>query len=134
MSRDNFDKIDEEYFQTILDEDFKFNGLMKFEDSCIIKGNIKGRIESKSDLIIGPNAFIEADIVARRLECFGRINGKIVIEEEAYFHTPAVLNGSIDTKLLTFERGCKLNGNVKMDQNYIDDNDDDYYRSRRKKK
>jgi len=122
MSHDLFNKIDEDYFTTILDEDFKFEGLMKFEDSTIIKGNIKGKIESKADLIIGPNAIIEADIKAKKLECFGKIYGNVVIDEDVYFHTPALLNGSIKTKLLTFERGCILNGNVEMPQS-VKDND-----------
>ena len=79
MPRENFTKINEEYFYTILDEDFSFKGIIKFKDSSIIKGYIKGIIESQSDLIIGPNAVIDADISAKALECFGRINGNVTV-------------------------------------------------------
>ena len=114
MSRDNFNKINEEYFTTILDESFGFKGTIKFNTSCIIKGLIEGKIESTDKLVIGPNAVINADIIAKSLECFGKINGAVSVKEEAYFHSPAVLNGSIDVPLLTFEKGCILNGHVKM--------------------
>ena len=116
MPRNNFNKIDEEYYSTILDESFQFKGTIKFENSSIIKGYIEGKIESKGILVIGPKAVVTADISAKTLECFGQINGDVCIEEEAYFHAPAVINGSIKTKLLTFEKGCILNGNVIMKQ------------------
>ena len=116
MPRDSFNKIDEEYYSTVLDESFGFKGVIKFEDSSIIKGYIEGKIESKGNLVIGPKAVVDADISAKALECFGQINGNVCIEEEAYFHAPAVITGSIKTKLLTFEKGCILNGNVIMKQ------------------
>lgn len=115
MPREAFDKIDEEYFDTILDDDFYFNGSIKFEDSAIIKGRIEGDIESDNNLIIGPKAVINANVKAKGLECFGKINGNVVIENEAYFHAPAVLDGSLKTTLLTFEKGCLLNGKVSME-------------------
>ena len=114
MSRDNFNKINEEYFNTILDESFGFKGTIKFDTSCIIKGFIEGKIESTDKLVIGPNAVINADIIAKSLECFGKINGNVSVKEEAYFHSPAMLNGSINVPLLTFEKGCILNGYIKM--------------------
>jgi cytoskeletal protein CcmA (bactofilin family) len=114
MPHDDFNKIDEEYFDTVLDEDFKFEGIIKHNDSLIIKGKIKGRIESEKLLIIGPKAVINADIKVKNLQCFGKIIGNVIIEEEAYFHFPSSLNGDIVTPLLTFEKGCILNGNVKM--------------------
>jgi len=114
MPRDDFDKIDEEYYNTILDEDFEFKGNIKFEFASIIKGHIEGKIDSKDKLVIGPNAVVEADITARSLECFGKINGNVIIDEDAYFHSPSVLNGSLKTNYLTFEKGCILNGMVEM--------------------
>ena len=68
MAYDFFSKIDEEYFSTILDETFSFKGTIKFDTSCIIKGYIEGRIESKDKLVIGPNSLINASIKAKSLE------------------------------------------------------------------
>jgi len=114
MPHDDFSKIDEEYFDTILDEDFRFEGTIKHTDSLIVKGYIKGKVESDKVLIIGPNAFVEAEVKAKNLHCFGKIQGNVLIEDEAYFHFPSTLVGNISTPLLTFEKGCILNGSVKM--------------------
>jgi cytoskeletal protein CcmA (bactofilin family) len=114
MPHDDFSKIDEEYFDTVLDEDFKFEATIKHSESLIVKGYIKGKIESKKVLIIGPHAVIDADVTAKTLQCFGKINGNVNIEDEAYFHYPSSLTGNITTPLLTFEKGCILNGSVKM--------------------
>ena len=46
MPYEDFNKIDEEYFDTILEEDFVFEDYQTCRlDNC--KGNIKGQIESK---------------------------------------------------------------------------------------
>jgi len=114
MERDIFDKIDEEYYNTILDEDFEFNGNIKFEFASIIKGHIEGRIESKDKLVIGPKAVVQADITAKSLECFGKIEGNVVIEDDAYFHAPSILTGSLKSAYLTFEKGCSIIGQVNI--------------------
>jgi cytoskeletal protein CcmA (bactofilin family) len=114
MPTESFRNIDEDFYSTVLEEDFSFKGSIRFEDSCIIKGYIKGRIESKGEIVIGPNAVIEADIFAKGIECFGKVTGNLVIEDEAYFHSPSELDGDIKTSLLTFEKGCVLNGRVSM--------------------
>lgn len=115
MEYSDFRKIDEDFFSTILDEDFKFEGTIIFDDSLIIKGTVKGKIETKGDLIIGPKAVIEANIKSKNLHCYGIINGNIEIKEEAYFHDSAIQKGSITSKLLTIERGSKISGLVRMD-------------------
>lgn len=117
MPRESFDKIDEEYFNTILDENFDFKGEIKFDFPAIIKGKVEGKIFSKDKLVIGPNAIIKADITARSLDCFGKIEGKVNIEEDAYFHSPATLTGSLKTAFLTFEKGCIMNGIIEMKNN-----------------
>jgi cytoskeletal protein CcmA (bactofilin family) len=114
MPHDDFSKIDEEYFETVLDEDFRFEGTIKHADSLIIKGYIKGKIESEKVLIIGPNAVVDADISVKNLQCFGKINGNVIVQDEAYFHFPSSLNGDLTTPVLTFEKGCVLNGTVRM--------------------
>jgi len=114
MPIDEFNKIDEEFFETILEEDLSFEGTIKIQNSILIKGYIKGRIESEGNVIIGPNSVVDADIFSKNLQCFGKINGNIVVENEVCFHSPSLINGDITTKSLNFEKGCLLNGRVKM--------------------
>ncbi len=125
MSFDDFNNIDEEYFDTILEEDFSFEGTIKQADSLIVKGYVKGKIESDKLLIVGPKAVLDADIKAKNLQCFGNINGNLQIEEEAYFHNPSSLNGDLSTPVLTIEKGCTLNGGVVMPKKNENKNGED---------
>ncbi len=114
MPRDDFSKIDEEYFNTVLDEDFNFEGSIKHEESLVIKGVIKGKIETQGDLIIGPNAVVEADISSKNLQCFGRITGNINVLNEVFFHGNSIIHGNVTAPFLEIEKGCVLNGQVLM--------------------
>ncbi|HOJ63456.1 MAG TPA: polymer-forming cytoskeletal protein [Spirochaetota bacterium] len=116
MPIDEFNKIDEEFFDTILEEDFSFEGSIKVKDSIIIKGYIKGKLESEGTVVVGPNSVVDADIISKNLQCFGKINGNIIAEEEIVLHSPSVINGDITTKSMNFEKGCILNGRVQMNK------------------
>jgi len=123
MLHDEFNKIDEEYFDTILDDELKFEGTIKNTDSIIIKGNVKGKIESNKVLVVGPNATIDADIIGNKIHCYGKINGNINASEELVLHSPAFVNGDIITVSMSFEKNCILNGNITMsEKSLIDDN------------
>lgn len=117
MPLSDFNKIDEDFFSTVLEDDFSFDGSFVIADSLIVKGYISGKIQTEGLMIIGPDAVIEAEVYARDLQCFGRINGDMFIEKEAYFHCPSVINGNIDTPVITIEKGCLINGKIKMTGN-----------------
>lgn len=114
MPHDEFKKIDEDYFDTILEEDFEFEGELKMDSSLIVKGYVKGRVESDGLLVVGPKSTLEANVKAKNLQCFGRIIGNVIVAEEAYFHNPSHLDGDINVPLLTIEKGCLLNGKINM--------------------
>ncbi|MCG8572770.1 MAG: polymer-forming cytoskeletal protein, partial [Spirochaetes bacterium] len=114
MPYDDFYKIDEDYFDTILEEDFHFEGTINSDTPIIIKGSLKGNIESHELVIIGPKSVIEANIKAKNLQCFGKIKGNVIVEEEAYFHNPSELWGDLYVPILTLEKGCILNGKLNM--------------------
>ena len=114
MFFDDFSSIDEDLFDTVLDEDFHFDGVLKNNTSLIIKGRITGKIYSDNLLILGPNALIQGDIYTKNLQCFGKIKGNIFVEEEAYFYIKSEINGNITTDLITIEKGAIVNGLVKM--------------------
>ena len=114
MPLNEFHRIDEEYFESVIDEDFSFEGTAKTSESMIIKGHIKGRLDSAGLVIIGPNSVMDADISSKEMQCFGKVNGNIVNQEEIYLHTPSAINGDITTDTMTVEKGCRINGRVTM--------------------
>lgn len=116
MPIDEFSKIDEEVFETTLEENFSFEGTINIKESLLVKGNVKGSIDSDNLLVIGPKSVISADVCAKQLECFGKITGNVIIEGEAYFHNLSELTGNLKVKLLTIEKGCTINGKIEMNK------------------
>ena len=114
MPIDDFQKIDYEYFNTILEEDFFFEGDIKTQDALLVKGSIKGTIESDNLIVVGPMSVLNADIKTRVLQCFGKIVGNISASEEVYIHAPASIMGDLSAPLLTIEKGCSVNGKISM--------------------
>lgn len=114
MPIDDFQKIDDEYFNTILEEDFFFEGDIKTQDALMVKGSIKGTIESDNLIVVGPMSVLNADIKTRVLQCFGKIVGNISASEEIYIHAPASIMGDLSAPLLTIEKGCSVNGKISM--------------------
>jgi cytoskeletal protein CcmA (bactofilin family) len=114
MPIDDFQKIDDEYFNTILKEDFFFEGDIKTQDALMVKGSIKGTIESDNLIVVGPMSVLNADIKTRVLQCFGKIVGNISASEEIYIHAPASIMGDLSAPLLTIEKGCSVNGKISM--------------------
>ena len=114
MPIDDFQKIDDEYFNTILKEDFFFEGDIKTQDALMVKGSIKGTIESDNLIVVGPMSVLNADIKTRVLQCFGKIVGNISASEEVYIHAPASIMGDLSAPLLTIEKGCSVNGKISM--------------------
>ena len=114
MPIDDFQKIDDEYFNTILEEDFFFEGDIKTQDALLVKGSIKGTIESDNLIVVGPMSVLNADIKTRVLQCFGKIVGNISASEEVYIHAPSSIMGDLSAPLLTIEKGCSVNGKISM--------------------
>ncbi|MBO5289042.1 MAG: polymer-forming cytoskeletal protein [Spirochaetales bacterium] len=114
MPIDDFQKIDEEFFNTILEDDFFFEGDIKTQDALMVKGALKGTIESDNLIVVGPMSVINADIKTKVLQCFGKIVGNISASEMVHIHAPASVMGDISAPLLTIEKGCSVNGKISM--------------------
>ncbi|MCH5150653.1 MAG: polymer-forming cytoskeletal protein [Spirochaetales bacterium] len=114
MPIDDFQKIDEDFFNTILEEDFFFEGDIKTHDALMVKGSLKGTIVSDNLIVVGPMSAINADMKTKVLQCFGKIVGNISATEEVYIHAPASIMGDISAPLLTIEKGCSINGKISM--------------------
>ena len=117
MPADDFYKIDEEFFQTIIENDVTFEGELKLEESLIIKGRVKGLIETKGVLVVGPDAILMANIKAQKIECYGKIQGNVTVEELFHLHNPSSIIGDIITPEIVVEKGCSINGRVIMKKN-----------------
>ena len=73
----DFFDLEDEAFDTIVENDITFVGNIKIEKTFMIRGQVTGNIDSLSDLVIDSNAIVNADISADRVLVKGQVKGNI---------------------------------------------------------
>lgn len=79
-----------------------------------VEGKVLGNTKAKAKFVMGEDAVIDGDVMARNAEVAGKITGKIVISEVLILKPSAVINGDILTNKLVVEPGATFNGSCKM--------------------
>lgn len=110
MSELSIQSVDESDIDTILAEDIDFTGKLSFSEPLMIKGKLKGEIESSSDLYIGENAVVHAEIDSNNVSLKGKIKGNIKAKNKVELFSTAEVKGDITTSKMVMESGCQLNG------------------------
>ncbi len=105
----------EEEIETILAEDIKFKGTLKFSKTLMIKGDLDGKIIAETGhLFSGKKATIHADIIAENVSNRGAIYGNIKAEDKYELFSTGITKGDVTCKDLYVESGAKFNGKSNM--------------------
>lgn len=92
----------------------EFKGVITYDGTVRIDGQLDGEIHTEGTLLVGEEAVITAKISAGTIVSKGKITGDIVAKEKIRLMSPAVLNGSATTPMLSMEEGVLFNGNIEM--------------------
>jgi cytoskeletal protein CcmA (bactofilin family) len=95
---------------SLLGKNARFKGTIIFEGTARIDGRLEGDISTEGTLVIGVEAVVEGNIVARVVHCAGAITGDIVASERVELTAPAVLTGRIKTPRLSLQEGVSFFG------------------------
>ena len=95
-------------------EGVQFKGVINYEGTVRIDGQLEGEIHTAGVLIVGQGAVIQAKVKAGTIICQGRMVGDIVAQEKIQLMSPAVLNGSVKTPSLSMEEDVLFNGTCEM--------------------
>ena len=95
-------------------EGVEFKGVISYQGTVRIDGQLEGEIHTDGVLIVGKTAVIDAKVEAGTIICQGRIIGNIVARDKIQLMSPAVLNGSVRTPSLSMEEGVLFNGTCEM--------------------
>ncbi len=95
-------------------EGVEFKGVINYQGTVRIDGQLEGEIHTDGILIVGQSAVINAKVEAGTIICQGRIIGDITAREKIQLMSPAVLNGSVKTPSLSMEEGVLFNGICEM--------------------
>lgn len=89
-----------------------FNGDITSNGDFRIDGALKGSLNSKGKLVVGPTGNIEGEIRCKNAEVFGKINAKLYVEELLSLRSSADLNGEVIYNKIAIEAGAKLVGTL----------------------
>ncbi|MDE2757408.1 MAG: polymer-forming cytoskeletal protein [Acidobacteriota bacterium] len=88
-------------------------GTLAGQEDVFIDGTMEGTIElPDSDLTIGPNGNVKANVKARKITVFGRVTGKMFPAERIEILKTATVRGTIKTPRIVVEEGAVIHGKI----------------------
>lgn len=103
-------RIKSEDAETIIGAGVKVEGSFVAFGNVIIKGQLLGSLETKSDLQLREGGIIEADIQAKNALVDGEVKGNFDVEEKIELASSAKVSGDLTCRVLAIEEGAVLNG------------------------
>lgn len=116
MSDMRVHNIDESSLETVIAADVQFEGEMNLTDPILIKGKIKGKIVSGSNLYVSEKADLKTDIDAPVVSIQGKVTGKIHARKRLELFRTGSVYGEIHTPDLIIQSGSKFNGKCSMQE------------------
>ena len=110
----DFFDLEDEAFDTIVEDDISFTGNIKIKKTFMIRGIVNGKIDSESDLVIDTGAVVNADISAERVLIRGKVKGNVVGRKMIFVTSAGSLDGDISTSKVALEPGCVFTGKCSM--------------------
>ena len=92
----------------------EFKGVLSFEGTIRVDGNVEGEVVSKDTLIAGDGALLQGEITIGTLICSGKVVGNINASLKVHVLAPANIQGNIRTPKLIIEEGVTFNGKCEM--------------------
>ena len=99
---------------SILGPTLKFKGELKADEDLLVHGKIEGSIKHSSNLKIGKNGKIYADVDARYIEVHGSVNGNLTGRKSVVVKEGANISGNITSPSVSLHESAKFNGNIDM--------------------
>lgn len=94
----------------ILGKGTEITGDIQSDGDIRIDGSLKGKLESRSKIILGPTGSIEGNIRCENMDVEGSVLGKIECMEMLFLKNGAHIDGDIYTNKLVVENGAVFNG------------------------
>lgn len=80
------------------------------EGDLLIEGTVRGDVETKATLVLGPTCVIEGNILAENAEVAGQVKGTVKATGLLVIKSSSMIDGDVLTKNLNVESGSTFNG------------------------
>lgn len=99
---------------TVIAAGVKVEGDFTSAGNIVIEGEVIGSLKTDMDLVVGPDAKITANVVARNARVSGEVRGNMTIIERMDLSGTARIVGDVQAKTLVVEAGAVLDGRCTM--------------------
>jgi len=99
---------------SILGPTLSFKGELKAEEDLLIRGKIEGTIEHTSNLTIGEDGRVKADIKAEYIAVEGKVEGDLKGSKSIVIKDTANVEGNIYSPVVSLLEGSTFNGKIDM--------------------
>ncbi len=87
-------------------------GDIRTNEELLIDGEVEGSVESHSVLTVGPNGKVRANIKAREVIVFGKVQGNVNVVEKIAIREQGSLVGDIKTAGISIDDGAYFKGSI----------------------
>ena len=99
---------------SILGPTLKFKGELTANEDLVIQGQIEGSIKHTSNLTIGEEGKLKADVVAEHISVEGKVDGDLEGRNSVVVKNNANVEGNIFSPVVTLHEGATFNGRIDM--------------------
>jgi len=98
----------------IIGKETSLEGSLSSSGNIRVEGKVNGDVVAKAKFVLGKEAVVTGNVVARTADIAGKIEGNIEVSEVLTLKPSAVINGDILTNKLVVEPGASFNGGCRM--------------------
>jgi cytoskeletal protein CcmA (bactofilin family) len=109
---------------TVLGRDDALSGRLQLKSGGQLLGNFSGHVECDGDLLIGPEAHVEADIRSERVTIAGFLRGNIVASSRLKITNTGRLEGDARVGSLVVQEGGVHHGVIRVHPEGVPDQEE----------
>ncbi len=102
---------------SILGPTLKFKGELTANEDLVIQGQIEGSINHSSNLTVGEEGKLKADVKAEHIAVEGKVDGDLEGRTSVVVKDSANVAGNIYSPTVTLHEGSTFNGRIDMSGN-----------------
>ena len=102
---------------SVLGPTLKFKGDLTANEDLVIQGQVEGKINHSSNLTIGKEGKVKANVRAEHITVEGTVDGDLEGRKGVAVKETANVTGNIASPTVTLHEGSTFNGNIDMSGN-----------------
>lgn len=102
--------------ETIVSAGMRIEGELKSSGNIRIDGIIEGIVHTSLDLVVGPLASIQADVIANNAWIAGKIIGNVTVKNALTITETGKILGNVSCSRISIQEGGFFSGNCRMQE------------------